>query len=91
MTSGIRNYQLIYRLVSDNKPYHYANFYRCHDRKKRDRFFAEVYEADSEFGGSFLITRENYVKFSSQIEKLQTKIGEQDAAKQSHTACSTPD
>ena len=87
VTSGIRNYESVCRLVSDEKPYNYANFYRCHDRRRRDRFFAEIHEVDSECGCSFLIAKEDFDKVSSQIDRLlQTKLGEQDSAHQSTTA-----
>ena len=72
LTSGIKEYELTYRLVNNEKPYHYANFYRCRDRRNRERFFAEIYEFDSDCGCSFLIARENYDVVSSQIRRVCT-------------------
>ncbi|MBK1829053.1 hypothetical protein [Haloferula rosea] len=79
LTSGIKNYELACRLVDDEKPYDYANFYRCRDRRNRERFFAEINEAETDCGCSFLISTESFEGVLSQIRKtLANKTGERD-------------
>jgi hypothetical protein len=75
ITSGLREYELVCRLVSDNKPYEYANFFNSIDRNGRQRILAEICNCDGFSGSSFIVTQSDY---DSVMRVLDQPGGEQD-------------
>ena len=78
ISSGLRDYELIYSIKNNVKPHHHAVFYRCIDRKGRTRYLADIGEVDSDAGCTFVVVQEdleavfNLLEFSYEF-RLENK------------------
>lgn len=70
VTSGLGDFEHLLGIVAEKEPYHSAHFYRCLDRKKRERFFAEIHEAGSETGASFIVKKEDFERVRAQLKEV---------------------
>ena len=76
---GVKDYVPILAVESPTKPHTFARFYRCKDRRGRQRTFAEVGEPNSDSGATFIVKEEDFCVIQKQLLQLQhNKTGEQD-------------
>ena len=68
---GATNYVPLFAVESPSKPYTFARFYRCEDRRNRERTFAEVGEVKSDSGATFLVKDEDFQTIQKQLLQLK--------------------
>jgi hypothetical protein len=68
---GARDYVPLVAVESPSKPYTFARFYRCIDRKNRERTFAAVGEVKSDSGATFLVKSEDFEIINQQLLQLK--------------------
>ena len=75
---GAKNYVPILAVESPTTPYTFARFYRCEDRRNRQRTFAAVGEINSDSGATFMVKEDDFNVIQKQLLHLLTnKKGEQ--------------
>lgn len=68
---GTKDYVPLIAIESPSKPFTFARFYRCTDRKKRQRIFAEVGEPHSDSGATFMVKESDVCLIQQQFANLQ--------------------
>ena len=77
IASGLRGFTPCMTIESHTQPKGLARFYRCIDRKGRNRIFAEVMHQGIHEGAVFIVNDEDYSIIESQLQNIKNQ-GESD-------------
>jgi hypothetical protein len=78
IASGLHDYTPCLAIESSMQTLGFARFYRCVDRKGRNRIFAEVADQDHD-GAIFILNERDYSTIEGQVQNIKNQ-GEQAAS-----------